>query len=207
MATSLPPTETLQLIVLHALEAEPIRDSRQLQLALPANVDGAQSVGAPRPVGAGADEQNVLKGALDSLVAREVRSSSCPRSVAAKLGRRFIVTHTDIRVALQMIKYEQLTDEAYVLTTEGQQIAAAGSHEYIVWNALPRSDEPPMSAQDIAAKVGKDTAKVGQGKAMKNKWISKKGDGFVKAVSSGSCQTGHFGTLINSLPPGRHCHR
>lgn len=71
--TSLPSSETLQLVILHAVDAAPITDSRTLSLQLPANVDGAQSLGAPRVIGAGADEQNAIKGALDSLVAREVR--------------------------------------------------------------------------------------------------------------------------------------
>jgi hypothetical protein len=30
--------------------------------------------------------------------------------------------------------------------------------------------------------LGPDTTKIGQGKAFKNKWISKEGAGFVKAV-------------------------
>ncbi|KAM0793624.1 Phenylalanyl-tRNA synthetase, beta subunit, cytoplasmic, variant 2 [Microbotryomycetes sp. NB124-2] len=153
MATPLPPSETLQLIVLHALERAPVPDSRELKLTLPAHVAGAESLtDQARVVGAGSDEQGALKGALDSLVARE------------------------------MIKYEQLTAEVFALTQEGQQIAQRGSHEYLVWSVLPGPDDSPLAAKDVEAKVGKDVAKVGQGKAMKNRWISKKGDGFVKAA-------------------------
>ena len=69
----LPSSETLQLVILHQLDNGPITDSRTLSLQLPADVEGASSLGAPRVIGAGADEQNAVKGALDSLVAREVR--------------------------------------------------------------------------------------------------------------------------------------
>jgi phenylalanyl-tRNA synthetase alpha chain len=82
-----------------------------------------------------------------------------------------------------MVKSEQVNAELHGLTAEGLSIAQNGSHEYLVWSALPPVDGTPLTAKEIEAKVGKDVAKVGQGKAMKNKWMVKKGDGFVKAVS------------------------
>ena len=80
-----------------------------------------------------------------------------------------------------MITYTAESPELHVLTAEGSTIAQNGSHEFLVWQAL--SLDTPLTAQDIEAKVGKDVAKIGQGKAMKNKWIEKKGDGFLRKVS------------------------
>jgi phenylalanyl-tRNA synthetase alpha chain len=82
-----------------------------------------------------------------------------------------------------MVTYEMFSPKSHVLTPEGLSIAEGGSHEFLVWNACPSSSEEPATAKAIEAAVGKEVAKIGQGKAMRNKWISKKGDGFVKAVS------------------------
>ncbi len=83
-----------------------------------------------------------------------------------------------------MITFKQINLDQTVLTAEGVSIAQSGSHEYRVWSALPPpTAEQGLTAKEIEAQVGKDTAKVGQGKAMKNRWIVKKGDGFLKAVS------------------------
>lgn len=70
--------------------------------------------------------------------------------------------------------------ESHVLTAEGNSIAASGSHEFLVWSALGKD---PLTAKALEAVVGADVAKIGQGKAMRNKWIRKEGDGFVRAVS------------------------
>jgi hypothetical protein len=36
-----------------------------------------------------------------------------------------------------MVDYKQITTNVYVLTEEGSQIAASGSHEFRVWQACP----------------------------------------------------------------------
>ena len=78
-ATTLP-SETLQTIVLHALAAGPITDTRELVLSLSLPGGAASASGsAPRVVGPEPEEQLALKGALDSLQLREVRPQlSCP---------------------------------------------------------------------------------------------------------------------------------
>jgi hypothetical protein len=51
-------------------------------------------------------------------------------------------------------------------------------------------DERERSRADAAQKLlGDETAKIGQMRAFKNKWISKEGAGFVRAVS----RRAHFG--------------
>ncbi|GAA5997246.1 phenylalanine--tRNA ligase subunit alpha [Rhodotorula paludigena] len=158
MAAALPPTDTLALVLLNALDTPQgrIDDSRQLALALPAGVDDGAGVAlAGQPVGASTEAQNAVKAALDSLATRE------------------------------MVTFKQVNLEQHVLTGEGAQIAQSGSHEYRVWSALPApGSDAGLTAKEIEAKVGKDVAKVGQGKAMKNKWVVKKGDGFLQAVAS-----------------------
>lgn len=83
-----------------------------------------------------------------------------------------------------MIKYDTHEVSSHVLTPEGGQIVLEGSHEARVWSALPPKGEgKPLTPKDLKTKVGDETAKVGQGRAFKNGWIGKEGDGLVRLVS------------------------
>jgi len=82
-----------------------------------------------------------------------------------------------------MITYTIQEEIVHVLTAEGSQIAREGSHEARVWAALPlKGERAPLPIKDLKAKIGDDAAKVGQGRAFKNGWIGKEGDGLVKLV-------------------------
>jgi phenylalanyl-tRNA synthetase alpha chain len=83
-----------------------------------------------------------------------------------------------------MVKFETHETLSQVLTPEGSQIAVGGSHEARVWAALPAKGEgAPVTPVQLRKQVGDETAKVGQGRAFKNGWIGKEGDGLVKLVS------------------------
>ncbi|KAH9999312.1 phenylalanine-tRNA ligase [Russula vinacea] len=71
----------------------------------------------------------------------------------------------------EMIHYESHETLSHVLTPEGIQIALQGAGSPITPAALKKI-------------IGDEAAKVGQGRAFKNGWIAKDGDGLVKAVSS-----------------------
>src|SRR5882762_6112740 len=82
-----------------------------------------------------------------------------------------------------MIKYDTHETLSHILTPEGAHIALHGSHEARVWAALPiKGQGNPVTPTDLKKIVGEDTAKVGQGRAFKNGWIAKEGDGLVKIV-------------------------
>ncbi|TFY76723.1 hypothetical protein EWM64_g7290 [Hericium alpestre] len=84
----------------------------------------------------------------------------------------------------EMIKYEPHETLSHVLTQEGAQIALQGSHEARVWAALPsRGAGAPVKPAELKKLVGDETAKVGQGRAFKNGWIAKEGDGLIKTKS------------------------
>ncbi|PCH41234.1 hypothetical protein WOLCODRAFT_137263 [Wolfiporia cocos MD-104 SS10] len=101
------------------------------------------------------DSQIIILGALNSLASRE------------------------------MITYTTQETISHVLTPEGAHIALQGSHEARVWAALPAKGETkPLTPKQLEERVGSETAKIGQGRAFKNKWIAKEGDGLVKAVPS-----------------------
>lgn len=83
-----------------------------------------------------------------------------------------------------MVTYTSHETLSHVLTPEGASIALNGSHEARVWDAVPvKGEGEPMTSKELEAKIGGESAKVGQGRAFKNKWISKEGNGFVKLVS------------------------
>jgi phenylalanyl-tRNA synthetase alpha chain len=83
-----------------------------------------------------------------------------------------------------MITYETNDREESVLEPEGQEIAANGSHEARVFEALRQAVEGLTIPQLEAAVGDKSVVKVGQGKAFKSKWISKGKEGRLVASVS-----------------------
>lgn len=82
-----------------------------------------------------------------------------------------------------MVNYTTQEVHSHVLTPEGDQIAEQGSHEARVWAAVPDKDSGTvLLISDLKSKVGDESAKVGQGRAFKNGWVGKQGDGLVKLV-------------------------
>jgi len=152
--------EALQQLILDTLDASTsIKDTRSLVLP-----------GENTPATAH-DAQIAILGALNSLLSRDV----CPIS-------RFLLSSQ--LISLQMITYQANELSPHVLTPEGAQIALEGSHEARVWAALPEKGAgAPLTPQQLKKQVGDESAKVGQGRAFKNGWISKEGDGLVKRVS------------------------
>ena len=87
-------------------------------------------------------------------------------------------------IGAQMITYTTQETLSHVLTAEGASIALNGSHEARVWAAVPvKGEGGAITPQELENKIGGEAAKVGQGRAFKNKWIAKEGNGLVKLVS------------------------
>ncbi|TFK43408.1 tRNA synthetases class II core domain (F)-domain-containing protein [Crucibulum laeve] len=83
-----------------------------------------------------------------------------------------------------MIAYETHEVSSHVLTAEGDLIVKDGSHEARVWSVLPAKGQgAPLTPVQLKKQVGDETAKVGQGRAFKNGWIGKEGDGLVKLTA------------------------
>ncbi|KAL8735419.1 MAG: hypothetical protein Q9166_000965 [cf. Caloplaca sp. 2 TL-2023] len=91
------------------------------------------------------------------------------------------VDFTTIKSALdrlgsrEIVIYKQLDREEATLTTEAEGIAAEGSHEAKVFEAV-RQAVVGLKITDLPGIVGKESAKVGQGKAFKEGWIKKDKD-------------------------------
>lgn len=82
-----------------------------------------------------------------------------------------------------MISYESHESVVNGLSDEGLSIVQHGSHEARVWSALAEKDQgAPVTPLELKKSLGDEIAKVGQGKAFKNKWIGKQGDGLVRLV-------------------------
>lgn len=108
---------------------------------------------------------------------------------------------TDLKAALDrlasrsMVVYEPIDREEAVLEPEGLQIAEQGSHEARVFEALRQAVEG-LSVTDLEKTIGdKTVTKVGQGKAFKEKWITKNKDGkLVANVRTRGCPGTEWGT-------------
>ena len=97
---------------------------------------------------------------------------------------------TDVKSSLDrlgsrsMITYETNDREEAVLEPEAQEIAANGSHEARVFEALRQAVEG-LTIPELEKAVGdKSVVNIGQGKARKSKWISNSKDGRLVASVS-----------------------
>ncbi|KID88363.1 phenylalanyl-tRNA synthetase alpha chain [Metarhizium guizhouense ARSEF 977] len=98
------------------------------------------------------------------------------------------IPSTEVKGALDrlasrdMVKYETIDREEAILEPEGEQIAANGSHEARVFEAL-RTAVEGLTIQELETAIGdKNVVKIGQGRAFREKWISKTPDGKFKAA-------------------------
>ncbi|KAJ0121366.1 phenylalanyl-trna synthetase alpha chain [Diaporthe amygdali] len=96
-------------------------------------------------------------------------------------------TFAEIKAALDklasrsMVTYKTIEKDEAALEPEAEGIVANGSHEARVFEALRQAVEG-LTVQDLEKAIGdKNVTKVGQGKAFKEKWISKTSDGKLKA--------------------------
>jgi len=81
-----------------------------------------------------------------------------------------------------MITFEKFDKEELILEPEAQQIVDHGSHEARVFEAVSKAMEG-LSIQELEQAIGdKTVTKMGQGKAFKEKWISKGKDGKLVAT-------------------------
>ncbi|KAL3961982.1 hypothetical protein ACCO45_003505 [Purpureocillium lilacinum] len=95
----------------------------------------------------------------------------------------------DVKAALDrlgsrsMITYETIEREEALLEPEAEQIAEHGSHEARVFEALKQAMEG-LTVQELEKAIGdKNVTKLGQGKAFREKWISKSKDGKLVATA------------------------
>lgn len=87
-----------------------------------------------------------------------------------------------------MIEADQVETKRFELSGEGKQIVASGSHEYVVWNAIPDGGIPQPDLMKSLPNA--NVAKLGFSKAMSNKWIAiDKSSG--KPVVTKKCQQVH----------------
>ncbi|MCJ1337180.1 Phenylalanyl-tRNA synthetase, beta subunit, cytoplasmic [Bachmanniomyces sp. S44760] len=75
----------------------------------------------------------------------------------------------------EMVTYQTIDREEAILTDEARGIAADGSHEAKVFEAV-REAVGGLKITALPGVVGKESAKVGQGKAFKEGWIKKDKD-------------------------------
>ena len=82
-----------------------------------------------------------------------------------------------------MISYETIDREEAILTKEAEGIAANGSHEARVFDAVMKA-MGGLKIKELPTVVGAESAKIGQNTAFRNKWIKKNGDVLVANTDS-----------------------
>lgn len=131
--------------------------------------------------------------------AQDVQSGDLPSEILKALSQQEPILSaetfpsyksTELKGALDrlasrsMITYETIDREEAVLEAEALEIAANGSHEARVFEAL-RTAVAGLTVAELEVAVGdKNVVKVGHGKAFKSKWISKGKEGRLVASVS-----------------------
>ncbi|KAL2041893.1 hypothetical protein N7G274_005080 [Stereocaulon virgatum] len=91
------------------------------------------------------------------------------------------IPSTEIKSALdrlksrEMVMYEAIDKEEAILTAEAEGVAAHGSPEAKVFEAVSKAMEG-LKITDLPKAVGQENANIGQGKALKAGWITKDKD-------------------------------
>ena len=130
----------------------------------------------------------------------ESRVETLERQVLAHLNEHNVIENTESYQEAHKIDREELdpvlkslSAEEYIaleviekklieLTEEGTSYAKAGSPEFQFVSAMTMGEQVDMAAMET--RVGKQIAKIGFGKAMKQKWIKKDGDNFTRIVET-----------------------
>lgn len=83
--------------------------------------------------------------------------------------------------AKEMITFDKIETDHWILTKEAEEFLVSGSHEIRLLKEVMLALEG-LKISDVNAKLGQ-VGKLGQGKAFKNGWISKDGDKLVSKVT------------------------
>lgn len=119
-------------------------------------------------------------------------------------------TFAELKAALDklasrsMVAYQPIENDEASLEPEAEGIVKNGSHEARVFEALRQAVEG-LSVQDLEKVIGdKNVTKLGQGKAFKEKWISRTSDGKFKAsVSTSRLHHGRERSTLTACRPSR----
>lgn len=84
--------------------------------------------------------------------------------------------------AEEYIKLDVIEKKLIELTDEGKSYATNGSPEFQFVSAMTNGEQADMA--EMEKRVGKQIAKIGFGKAMKQKWIKKDGDKFERIAEN-----------------------
>lgn len=136
-----------------------------------------------------AASQDTQTGDLPSQVLQELSNNDSILSSETfpQLKSADVKSALDRLASRSMVIYNTIDREEAILEPEAVDIAANGSHEARVFEALRQAMEG-LTIPELEAAVGnKNSVKVGRGKAFSNKWIGKgKKDGTLVATVSWS---------------------
>ncbi|EGF79764.1 hypothetical protein BATDEDRAFT_19849 [Batrachochytrium dendrobatidis JAM81] len=131
---------------------------------------------------------------LDQLDKHDILSDTGLLKIATLDGKESSINQLELLGVLnallsrEILTYEPLVVEKWVLTDEGNSVADVGSHEARVFHAVPEGNEG-ISIPEVTKIVGA-SAKFGQAAAFKAKWIGKNEKGnLTRLVSSITDQT------------------
>lgn len=118
-----------------------------------------------------------MKGSIQQIILETLdKNNDIPNtSVLTEFNQADVLGVLKSLESREIVQFEPIISESYILTSEGDSIIQHGSHEVRVFNAVESSGSP---LSDIQSKLG-EVAKFGLAVGFKNKWISKSKDGNI----------------------------
>lgn len=108
--------------------------------------------------------------------------STLEDAVLAKYDPNTLHSNLTSLWAKEMISFDKIETDKWILTKEAEEFLKVGSHEFRVLNEVMKSMDG-LKIADVNSTLG-NAGKLGQGKAFKNGWIAKDGDKLVAKVRS-----------------------
>lgn len=148
---------------------------------------GPSNISSGARGGGSAPKQSSDNSALDSLVRKTVDEQGLIPDTAIfmeKQGIKYEELDPVLKslVSLDCIVLEVIERKAIELTDEGKSYAVNGSPEYQFVSNMVMGEKVDMA--EMESRVGGQIAKIGFGKAMKQKWVKKNGNELERIAES-----------------------
>lgn len=163
----------------------------------PAAPTPAVATSAPvnKPASAVLDGSELEQVILSHLASEGQIADTWPFAVSVGVDHQVLVGVIKSLLVDSYVVDEPLTTSFWTLTEEGKEVVQKGSPEIQVLRAIP---EGGITIAELNKQLG-ETAKIGMGVCMKNKWVQKNGESIVSVAKTVTDETS---TVLSAIEAG-----
>ena len=144
------------------------------------HIQDSRSLAPTQPLSLEEQAERILRSTSDAQDQEDLQAEEAAHKAAAawQLSLQGVLLSLQSK---EMIEFRSMDHQPVFLTLDGRQTVRLGSPEYRLWTLLPESGEG-RAQQDLEAQLGKDTFKLAQSRAFRNKMARRLPDGsFARA--------------------------